>query len=555
MAGIFVFTFLGIVSANEYDFSHRQGSVPYDENTHVPIGSSGCGKTSPYGSGKTTVAKGKYAGVEWLFRVYVPNCYNVNTPLPLILQHPGWGLSAKAEEAGCGITLYADSQCFISVTPQGGNDNPNFGSWYSWNAVGSTQSPGPAGPTCTQAASDPSYCYTSCQKCTDSPQCDWTTCYDTVTPTGTGTTDVSGFIPGLYDTLESQLCIDTTREYGAGESNGGMMTYQLGVDLSARLAAIAPQFGSFHKGFCMSPQHPVPVIDIHGTRDTTVPANVSLAGNGYYYTTTAEIFGGGAYCKGWKSSNMCKEKLSHYITQWDGIKKLYCVSECEMNDVVRCSWLGGHNWFANKAADNGGLVTSFLLKWTKTSHIGRGYSKGQKLGPGHLLEDVVIIGEDDSISTPSFQPEPTLKPKSRGHYGNPANGCRHDEDVILIGTGRACAPKVGSNGNDPNAPPVPHCKVEGVAPSANGCPADAPVRHFSKAWPVCLAKGNTTDPYAEGNFHCMLVCPCTGLGDSCGAHADTHCPKGARCERGELRNMAQGVCTYPLSLDSESIVI
>ncbi len=45
-----------------------------------------------------------------------------------------------------------------------------------------------------------------------------------------------------------RLCIDTTREFAAGESNGGIMTYQLGVDLSARLAAIAPQFGSFHRG-------------------------------------------------------------------------------------------------------------------------------------------------------------------------------------------------------------------------------------------------------------------------------------------------------------------
>ena len=43
------------------------------------------------------------------------------------------------------------------------------------------------------------------------------------------TTQVGGFIPGLYNTLESQLCIDTTREYAAGESNGGIMTYQLGV--------------------------------------------------------------------------------------------------------------------------------------------------------------------------------------------------------------------------------------------------------------------------------------------------------------------------------------
>lgn len=64
---------------------------------------------------------------------------------------------------------------------------------------------------------------------------------------------MNGYIPSLYDTIESQLCIDTTREYVAGESNGGMMTYQLATDMSSRLAAAAPQFGSFHKGFLQGP--------------------------------------------------------------------------------------------------------------------------------------------------------------------------------------------------------------------------------------------------------------------------------------------------------------
>ena len=261
-------------------------SVRYDPATHVAKGSSGCGKESPYKPGKTTVATGKYAGVEWTFRVYVPSSYDGSKPLPLILQHPGWGMTAASEEKGAGITDYADDLNFISVTPQGMNDNDAFGGpWYSWNCVGSTDSPGPGGPTCTQAANAPSYCYNSCDAkgahgargdahggdavadvaartysygsygasyggssysyggsgdCPDSPQCWWTTCDETVTPSGTGTKDVGGFIPGLYDTLESQLCIDVTREYASGESNGGMQTYQLGVDLHERLAAISP---------------------------------------------------------------------------------------------------------------------------------------------------------------------------------------------------------------------------------------------------------------------------------------------------------------------------
>ena len=70
------------------------------------------------------------------------------------------------------------------------------------------------------------------------------------------------------------------------------MTYQLAVDMSSRLAAIAPVCGSFHLGFNLAPSHGVPVMDIHGNRDTTVPANTSYAGDGYKYTPVQQIFDG-----------------------------------------------------------------------------------------------------------------------------------------------------------------------------------------------------------------------------------------------------------------------
>merc|ERR1719265_2063306 len=223
------------------------------------------------------------------------------------------------------------------------------------------------------------------------------------------------------------------------------MTYQLGVDMASRLAAITPEFGSFHRGFNLAPATGVPVMDLHGSQDTTVPANVSLSGDGYFYTTVAEIFGGNSYSKGWKSSNGCTGKAFHYPTQYDGQKKFYCVSEgtCKGGDVVRCSWQGGHNWLFNDAKSNGGLITGFLLKWAKTSHIGKGYSKGEVVGPGQLLRDIEIHNEEDLTTlASSFEEFPvTLTPENRDpHYGDPAHGCRNDEDVIPVGTGQICAP-------------------------------------------------------------------------------------------------------------------
>ena len=69
----------------------------------------------------------------------------------------------------------------------------------------------------------------------------------------------------------------------------------------------------------------------------------------------------------------------------------------------------------------------------------------------------------------------------------------------------------------------------------------------SKAWPVCLAKDSAKAPggYANGAFHCLLVCPCGGgHGAKCDHASHKHCPGKSRCARGELRKMDLGVCTY-----------
>jgi polyhydroxybutyrate depolymerase len=526
-----------------------QASVLFDPDTHVASKSAGCGKSSPYAAGKTTSATGTYGGYTYTYRVYVPKGYNSNTPMPLVTQHHGWGMSAKSEERGSGITTYAEQDGYIAVYPQGANDNPNRGGpWYSWNAVGTTGSPGPEGSVCTSSASAPSYCYTGSCNCNDNPQCWWTTCQNEVTPTGTGKTNVNGFIPALYDTLESQLCIDTTREYVAGESNGGMMTYQVAVDMASRLAAAVPQFGSFHRGYSESPSSPVPILAFHGTQDTTVPANVSLSGDGYYYTTVDDIFNGDAYETGWRKANGCTGSTSHYPTKFDGQYQLYCVStgSCTNGDVVRCSWNGGHNWYGNNPTSNGGLVSDFLMKWTKPTHLGYGRVQGEEPVEGDFLEDITIL-EDDSEEPNRFADLPeTLTANAQGHYGNPTKGCQADENVIQLANGHACLPSVASGSSDENGVPVPKCKIGGAAPvEDNGCPNDALVNAGSKAFPICIGKGNSTDPYTNGEFHCVLVCPCNlDAEGQCDDQSHEHCPVDATCQLGELRNRGQGVCSY-----------
>ena len=57
-----------------------------------------------------------------------------------------------------------------------------------------------------------------------------------------------------------------------GLSNGGFMSYRMAYDHSDILAAIAPIAGVGYKDKNkVAPKHPVHVLHIHGTSDTTVP--------------------------------------------------------------------------------------------------------------------------------------------------------------------------------------------------------------------------------------------------------------------------------------------
>jgi polyhydroxybutyrate depolymerase len=87
------------------------------------------------------------------------------------------------------------------------------------------------------------------------------------------TADDVGFISALIDTLAAQYSIDPERIYACGMSNGGFMSYRLACELNDRIAAIASVTGSMVPAYISecAPGRPVPVLEIHGTEDATVP--------------------------------------------------------------------------------------------------------------------------------------------------------------------------------------------------------------------------------------------------------------------------------------------
>lgn len=503
---------------------------------------------------------GTFDGTKRKWRVYLPSNYDKNSPTALVVSTHGWGGSGSQDESSSGLsTASANGGNFIAVFPDGYADNSNFGFWGSWNCVGSTRSPGSAGQICTSSA-DPSnsYCYKSCNGCAGADGCDWTTCLDDITPSGIGHTSVDGFIPQLYDYMEQNFCIDVTREYHSGMSNGAMFTYQAGASMSSRLAAIVPVAGSFHNGFLQTPTHYLPVMDIHGTSDHTVPANASsskgayaLSSDGWYYEITGNIASQWAQANGCSSSKLAPYTPAGISSSTISKNQLKCVDHgC---DTITCAWKGGHVYF-DGATNNGKLVWGFLSQYEKTSHVGGGFTAEtapEVLPESRLLNVHVTVDQEEEIYFPALPDHnDTVYWPRHHHYGNPAKGsCRSDEEVITLSngkqTGRICAPKKTSSASSSFSAGTSNCTLGGqLRNPRNGCPTDMP-HGVHVAYPICL---NDASEGAEADSHCMLACgPCRVGGDThdaCSDFATRSCPKDATCITGLTKNMRQGVCVY-----------
>jgi polyhydroxybutyrate depolymerase len=97
-------------------------------------------------------------------------------------------------------------------------------------------------------------------------------------PVRWNTTDVSPsnpdlqFVAALLDTLESTLCIDMSRVYASGFSQGAYMVSLLACTMSNRFAAIGAVSGLQLPSSCTASRR-VPVITFHGTADPILDFN------------------------------------------------------------------------------------------------------------------------------------------------------------------------------------------------------------------------------------------------------------------------------------------
>lgn len=164
-------------------------------------------------------------GLTRSYLIHLPTNYQKNEKLPVVLVLHGGGGNGKNNIEMTGFNDKADKEHFIVVYPNGTGRLSNI--LLTWNA----------GNCCGYALDNH--------------------------------IDDTSFLRSLIEKMEQNYNVDAKRVYATGLSNGGMMSYRLGCELSDKIAAIAPVAGALNLD--CRPTEPVSVIAFHGTADQHVP--------------------------------------------------------------------------------------------------------------------------------------------------------------------------------------------------------------------------------------------------------------------------------------------
>ena len=125
-----------------------------------------------------------------------------------------------------------------------------------------------------------------------------------------GKPDDVAFLDAVLDRVERTVCVDTSRVYATGVSNGGGMTALLGCRLAGRLAAIAPVAGGYSAQPACRPSRPLAVLEVHGAADGVVP----YAGKGSSHAGSVP-----GYLAMWRTIDGCSKRARLLGAQPPGV--------------------------------------------------------------------------------------------------------------------------------------------------------------------------------------------------------------------------------------------
>jgi polyhydroxybutyrate depolymerase len=191
----------------------------------------GCQPDRPRAAG-TTAEMLDAAGGPRRYLLHVPASYTGRERVPLVLNFHGYGGNGARQNDYSGLVPVSDANGFILVSPDA---LPTMNGRPFWNNL--------------------------------------------LLPDPPHANDVA-FVDTLLDALEAELCVDPSRIYATGMSNGALMSSRLACSLSSRIAAVAPVAGAYYPPLVTdrgpepcADTRPVPIVGFHGTLDPQVPFN------------------------------------------------------------------------------------------------------------------------------------------------------------------------------------------------------------------------------------------------------------------------------------------
>jgi polyhydroxybutyrate depolymerase len=294
-----------------------------------PVPSQGCSATPSVSSGTVSL---RYDGIDRSYDIVVPDGRS-DVPRPLVLGYHGYGGSPQ-EAALTGLPDRALRDGFVAVFPQGSDVDGTTPPYFNLETV-------------------------------DEPLL----------------ADDVGFTRALLADVEAGLCIDRTRIYAMGMSNGGMFVSTLACALDDRIAAVAPVAGVHLLPDCDG--RPVPILVTHGTSDPLVPFDESdvdtfdssgLFGAGDGAAAQLRMFGKvgetpvTAWVESWARHNGCSLDAPAVVGVGTTVERTAYADCDDGGDVVlQAVTGGGHDWPRSPGLD----ATARALAFFETNRLPR----------------------------------------------------------------------------------------------------------------------------------------------------------------------------------------
>ena len=309
------------------DGSPTRGSPATSTPTAIApevVESAGCNQGVSPGSRSESF---RHDGIERAYDIVVPETAQ-GVAMPLVLSFPGFTNSSEDQAVRSGLAARAPADGFVAVFPQGSDFEGTTPPYFNLETV-----------------DDPSLA------------------------------DDVGFTTEILDRVEADLCIDRSRIFVSGFSNGGMFAATLGCALNDRVAAVAAVAGVHLLPDC--PGRSMPIIITHGTADDVVPLSNGdigwasadqimreFGGNEAQLRMSAAVTGTSVryWVESWARRNGCR--LIDPAVVSGSVVETTAYRKCRAGgDVVLQVIEGGdHDWPLSPGPDATGWVLSFFAR-------------------------------------------------------------------------------------------------------------------------------------------------------------------------------------------------